>query len=129
MYPEKFRYTKEHEWIKVEGDRATVGITDYAQQQLGDVVYVELPEPGAGLSAADVFGSIESVKAVSELFCPVAGEVVEINQEVVDSPELVNQDPHDKAWLIVLRMTDTSAVEALLSAADYEKYVEEEAGS
>lgn len=129
MYPEKFRYTKEHEWIKVEGDRATVGITDYAQQQLGDVVYVELPEPGAGLSAADVFGSIESVKAVSELFCPVAGEVVEINQEVVDSPELVNQDPHDKAWLIVLRMTDTSAVEALLSAADYTKYVEEEAGS
>jgi glycine cleavage system H protein len=129
MYPEKFRYTKEHEWIKVEGDRATVGITDYAQQQLGDVVYVELPEPGAGLSAADVFGSIESVKAVSELFCPVAGEVVEINQEVVDAPELVNQDPHDKAWLIVLRMTDTSAVEALLSAADYEKYVEEEAGS
>ena len=129
MYPEKLRYTKEHEWIKVEGDRATVGITDYAQQQLGDVVYVELPEPGTGLSAADVFGSIESVKAVSELFCPVAGEVVEINQEVVDSPELVNQDPHDKAWLIVLRMTDTSAVEALLSAADYEKYVEEEAGS
>ncbi len=129
MYPENFRYTKEHEWVKVEGDRATMGITDYAQQQLGDVVYVELPEPGASFSAADVFGSIESVKAVSELFCPLGGEVVEINQQVVDSPELVNQSPHDKAWLMVLRIADTSAVEGLLSAADYTKYVEEEAGS
>lgn len=129
MYPENFRYTKEHEWIKLEGDQATVGITDYAQRQLGDVVFVELPEVGASFSAMEVFGNIESVKAVSELFCPVAGEVVEVNQEVVDSPELVNQAPHDKAWLMVLRVTDASAVKNLLSASEYEKYVEQEAGN
>ncbi len=129
MYPENFQYTKEHEWIEVEGDRAKVGITDYAQQQLGDVVYVELPEVGASFSTAAVFGSIESVKAVSELFCPVGGEVIEINQEVVDSPELVNQAPHDRAWLIVLRITDKSTLETLLSASDYEKYLEQEAGN
>jgi glycine cleavage system H protein len=129
MYPANFRYTKEHEWIKLEGDQATVGITNYAQQQLGDVVFVELPEVGASFSAMEVFGSIESVKAVSELFCPVAGEVVEVNQEVVDSPELVNQAPHDRAWLMVLRVTDASAMEQLLSASDYEEYVEQEAGN
>jgi glycine cleavage system H protein len=128
MYPENLKYTKEHEWIEVEGDRAKVGITEYAQQQLGDVVYVELPEIGASFSTAAVFGSIESVKAVSELFCPVGGEVVDINQDVVDSPELVNQAPHDKAWLMVIKMTDPSVVETLLSASDYQKYVEEEAG-
>jgi glycine cleavage system H protein len=129
MYPEDFLYTKEHEWIKIDGDRGTVGITDYAQQQLGDVVYVELPDVGATFSANDVFGSIESVKAVSELFCPVSGGVLEVNQETADSPELVNQDPHGKAWLIVIRLKDSSETESLMSASDYQKYVEEETGS
>jgi glycine cleavage system H protein len=128
MYPEDLRYSKEHEWIKIEGDRGTIGITDYAQQQLGDVVYVELPEVGATFSINDVFGSIESVKAVSELFCPLSGEVLEVNQETTDSPESVNQDPHGKAWLIVIRVTDPSEVENLMSASDYQKYVEEAAG-
>jgi glycine cleavage system H protein len=129
MYPEDFLYTKEHEWIKIDGDRGTVGITDYAQQQLGDVVYVELPDVGATFSANDVFGSIESVKAVSELFCPLSGEVLEVNQGTADSPELVNQDPHGKAWLIVIRLKDSSETESLMSASDYQKYVEEETGS
>jgi glycine cleavage system H protein len=129
MYPEDFLYTKEHEWIKIDGDRGTVGITDYAQQQLGDVVYVELPDVGATFSANDVFGSIESVKAVSELFCPLSGEVLEVNQGTADSPELVNQDPHGKAWIIVIRLKDSSETESLMSASDYQKYVEEETGS
>ncbi len=129
MYPEVFRYSKEHEWIKIDGDQATVGITDYAQQQLGDVVYVELPDVGVTFSSNEVFGSIESVKAVSELFSPVSGEVLEVNQEVTDSPELVNKDPHGKAWLIVIRLSDTGEVESLMSASDYQKYVDEEAGA
>jgi glycine cleavage system H protein len=129
MYPEEFRYSKEHEWIKIDGDRGTIGITDYAQQQLGDVVYIELPEVGSSYAAADVFGSIESVKAVSELFSPVSGEVVEVNGEAADSPELVNKDPHGKAWLIVLKLSEPSELENLMSASDYQKYVEEESGS
>ena len=128
MYPEDLRYSKEHEWIKIEGVRGTIGISDYAQQQLGDVVYVELPEVGATFSMNDVFGSIESVKAVSELFCPISGEVLEVNQETADSHELVNQDPHGKAWLIVIRVTDLSETENLMSASDYQTYVEEAAG-
>ena len=129
MYPEEYRYSKEHEWIKVDGDRGTIGITDYAQQQLGDVVFVELPEVGATFSAQEVFGNIESVKAVSELFCPISGEILEINQTAVDSPELVNKDPHGEAWLIVLKIQDPAQVAGLLSAADYQKYLEEEAES
>ena len=127
MYPEEYRYSKEHEWIKVEGERGTIGITDYAQQQLGDVVYVELPEVGATFSVMEVFGSIESVKAVSDLYCPVSGEVVETNQAVVDSPELVNKDPHGEAWLVVVRVKDPSELDSLLSASAYQKYVAEEA--
>jgi glycine cleavage system H protein len=128
MYPEDRVYTKEHEWIKVDGDRGTVGITDYAQAQLGDVVYVELPEVGAKFSANQIFGTIESVKAVSELFCPVAGEVVEINQPVVDSPEMVNKDPHEQAWLMVIKVDDASELGNLLSAAGYQDFVAKEAG-
>jgi glycine cleavage system H protein len=127
MYPEEYRYSKEHEWIKVDGDRGTIGITDYAQQQLGDVVFVELPEVGATFSAQEVFGNIESVKAVSELFCPISGEILEINQTAVDSPEMVNKDPHGEAWLIVIKIQDPAEVAGLLSAADYQKYLEEEA--
>ena len=129
MYPEDCSYSKDHEWIKIDGDRGTIGITDYAQQQLGDVVFVELPDVGATFSANDVFGNIESVKAVSELFCPISGEVLEVNQGTADSPELVNKDPHGKAWLIVIRITDPSETENLMSASDYQKYVEEQTGS
>lgn len=129
MYPDNFRYSKEHEWVSVDGDKGTVGITDYAQQQLGDVVYVELPEVGATFAAAEVFGSIESVKAVSELFCPVSGEVLEINQKPVDSPEIVNKDPHGDAWLMVIRLTNPSELEGLLSASAYQDYIEQESAS
>ncbi len=127
MYPEEYRYSKEHEWIRVDGDRGTIGITDYAQQQLGDVVFVELPEVGATFSAREVFGNIESVKAVSELFCPISGEILEINQVAIDSPELVNKDPHGEAWLIVIKIQDPAELAELLSSADYQKYLEEDA--
>jgi glycine cleavage system H protein len=129
MYPEEYRYSKEHEWIQIDGDQGKIGITDYAQQQLGDVVFVELPEVGSSFGANEVFGNIESVKAVSELFSPVSGEVVEVNQATVDSPELVNKDPHGDAWLIAIKLTNPAEVEGLLSAADYQKYIEEESGS
>ena len=102
MYPDDRRYTKEHEWVRVQGDRGTVGITDYAQKQLGDVVFLELLEAGRQLKAGDQFGTVESVKAVSELYAPVAGEIVEINSELVAKPETVNVDPHGAAWMIVV---------------------------
>lgn len=129
MYPDEFRYSKEHEWIQIVGDQGKIGITDYAQQQLGDVVFVELPEVGSSFAAGDVFGNIESVKAVSELFCPASGEVVEVNEATVDSPELVNKDPHGEAWLILIKLKDPKELESLLSAADYQTYIEEESGS
>jgi len=129
MYPDEYRYSKEHEWIKIDGDHGKVGITDFAQQQLGDVVFVELPEAGSSFSAAEVFGNIESVKAVSELFLPVSGEIVEVNQAAVDSPELINKDPHGEAWLVVVKLTNPAELEGLLSVEDYQKYVEEEAGN
>lgn len=128
MYPQEFLYTKEHEWIKVETDRGTVGITNYAQKQLGDVVYIELPEVGAKFRAMDVFGTIESVKAVSELFCPVSAQVLEINEKLAASPEMVNEDPHGKAWLMRIRLLDPGELKALLSAPEYEEYVEKEGG-
>ena len=126
MLPEDRKYSKEHEWVKVEGGRGTVGITDYAQKQLGDVVYVELPEIGRKLSSMEVFGTIESVKAVSELFCPVSGEVVEVNGTVVDKPELVNSDPYGKAWLVVVAIANEAELASLMSASDYQAYVERE---
>lgn len=126
MLPEDRKYSKEHEWVKVEGDLGRVGITDYAQKQLGDVVYVEVPEVGATVGAMEVFGTIESVKAVSELFSPVSGEVTEVNSSVVDAPELVNKDPHGDAWLIVVKMSDASEVDGLMSASEYEAYLAEE---
>jgi glycine cleavage system H protein len=127
MVPEDRRYSKEHEWVKVEKGRGTVGITDYAQKQLGDVVYVELPEVGKKLKAMEVFGTIESVKAVSELFCPVAGEVVEVNSTVVDKPELVNSDPYGKAWLLVVSMKNEAELSSLMTAAEYQAYLDQEA--
>ena len=126
MYPQGYRYTKDHEWIAVEGDRGKVGITDYAQKQLGDVVFVELPEPGRRLKAGERLGTIESVKAVSEIYSPVAGEVVEVNAPLADKPETVNRDPHGAAWMVVLKLESPAAVSALMDAAAYEAFVASE---
>jgi glycine cleavage system H protein len=123
MYPSDYRYTKEHEWVRVEGDVATVGITDYAQHELGDVVYVELPKPGAKLNAGQSFGTVESVKAVSDIYAPVAGEVTEVNSALSETPEAINKDPHGKAWLIKLKLADSSAVGKLMNAAAYEAFI------
>lgn len=118
-YPDDRKYTKDHEWIRLSGDVAEVGITDFAQQQLGDVVFMELPDVGSRLAAGDSFGTIESVKAVSELFAPVAGEVVEVNDTLKDRPEAVNGDPHG-SWMIKVRVADAGDVAALLDNAQYE---------
>jgi glycine cleavage system H protein len=118
-YPGSYKYTKDHEWIDVSGDRGRVGITDYAQQQLGDVVYIELPDVGARLKQGQSFGTIESVKAVSELYAPVGGEVVEVNGTLKDKPESVNADPHG-SWMIVVKIADTTEAGALLDAAQYQ---------
>jgi len=124
MYPNNFHYTKDHEWVEVKGDVATVGITDYAQNHLGDVVYIELPAIGKALDAHSTIGTIESVKAVSEIFSPVSGEVIEANGALNNSPEVVNQDPHGKGWIIRLKMKNKGDLQALMNAADYEKYLE-----
>ena len=122
-YPAGFKYTKDHEWIELAGDSGKVGITDYAQQQLGDVVYVELPEVGAKLKQGQSFGTIESVKAVSELYAPVTGEVVEVNTALKDKPEAVNADPH-ASWMIVIKLAEPGEAGALLDAAQYQALVE-----
>jgi glycine cleavage system H protein len=122
MYPETLKYTKDHEWISSSDGVGRVGITDYAQRQLGDVVYVELPDTGTKVSQGESFGTIESVKAVSELFAPVSGEVVEVNPVLRDKPELVNTSPHD-TWMIAIRLSDPSEVEALLDAGAYDNLV------
>jgi len=124
--PPELRYAKSHEWVRVEGDLATIGITDYAQDQLGDVVYIELPEVGRTLQQEETFGSVESVKAVSELLAPVGGEVVEVNEELVDTPETVNEDPYTAGWMIIVRMDDPGEVRDLLTAEQYQAFVEEE---
>ena len=118
-YPADLKYTKDHEWIRITGDSAEVGITEYAQQQLGDVVYVELPDVGRKLQAGDVFGSIESVKAASDLFSPLSGDVIEVNPALKDHPEYVNSEPH-QAWMIRLKLSDPAAAAALLDSAQYE---------
>jgi glycine cleavage system H protein len=124
MYPDDFRYSKDHEWLKVEGDKGTVGITEFAQKQLGDVVYVELPQPGAVLEFHQSLGVIESVKAVSDVYSPLSGEVIEINEKLNESPELVNEDPHGKGWIVRIKIKDESEVEKLMSASEYEKFLE-----
>lgn len=124
--PKDLRYTEEHEWVKVEGNKVRVGITDFAQSELGDIVFVELPEVGTELSANDPFGSVESVKTVSELYAPVSGKVVEVNEELEDSPELVNESPFDQAWMIVLEVEDLSEVDNLLTAEQYEAMIKED---
>lgn len=129
MYPEENLYTKDHEWVNIQGDVATVGITEYAQRELGDVVYVDLPEVGDTFEASDPFGSVESVKAVSEVFCPLGGEVIEVNTKLEQTPELVNQSPHQKAWMIKLRVSNPDELDELLSAEEYEEYLQELASS
>jgi glycine cleavage system H protein len=127
MYPQDCRYTNDHEWIHPEGDKGRVGITDHAQKQLGDVVFLELPEVGRSLKAGEQFGTVESVKAVSELYSPVAGEVLEVNAALVAKPETINKDPHGAAWMIVLKIADPAGLGALLDAAAYEALVAKEA--
>ncbi|HEX8293256.1 MAG TPA: glycine cleavage system protein GcvH [Pyrinomonadaceae bacterium] len=121
--PEGLFYSKDHEWLRVEGETATVGITEYAQNSLGDVVYVELPKAGETFAAHDTFGSVESVKAVSELFLPVAGEVTEVNESLTDEPEKVNSDPYGDGWMLRVRLSNRGEVDSLLNAAEYEDYI------
>ncbi len=126
-YPTDFKYTKEHEWIKADGKSATIGITDHAQESLGDIVFVELPKPGAEITAGKTFGSVESVKAVSDLYAPASGMVTEVNGELATAPEKINKEAH-ASWMIKLTLKDPNELNGLLSAADYEKFVAEEGG-
>lgn len=123
MYPDDRKYSKDHEWIKVDGDVATIGITDYAQDQLGDIVYVEAPELDSEVSAEDVLGTIESVKAVSEIFAPISGTVIEINEALEDAPDRINSDAHGGGWYCKMRVRDVAEVEALMDAAAYAKLI------
>ena len=126
-YPADYKYTKEHEWISVADAKGTVGITDYAQSSLGDIVFVDLPQVGAELKAGEIFGSVESVKAVSDLYSPVTGTVTEVNESLKDAPEKINQDANS-TWMLKVELGDSSELDSLLSAADYEKFVSEETG-
>jgi glycine cleavage system H protein len=129
MYPETFHYTKEHEWVRVEGDVGVVGITDHAQKELGDIVYVDLPKPGTQLDQGKTLGSVESVKAVSDIYAPVSGEVVEVNALLSTAPEKLKEDPHGDAWLVKIKLSAPDEIKRLLSAEDYQNYVgAEEAG-
>lgn len=124
-YPTEYRYTKEHEWIVVKGSIATIGITDYAQHELGDVVFVELPKAGAKLAAGKIFGSVESVKAVSEIFAPASGDLLEANAALLDKPETLNTDPHGAGWLVKVKLTNPAELSSLLDAAAYEAFIAE----
>lgn len=127
-FPKDLKYHKEHTWVKIEGSRALIGITDHAQEELGDIVYVELPERGSEAEQDESFGTVESAKAISELFAPVSGRVVDINEDLADQPELINDDPYDSGWLVEIEMSDTSELDSLLTADTYKKYIEEEKG-
>ena len=124
--PEDLHYSKDHEWIRVDGDTGTVGITDHAQNSLGDVVYVELPKVGDSVTAHEAFGSVESVKAVSEIFTPVSGQVTEVNESLQDDPEKVNNDPYGDGWMVRIKMSNPGEVDGLLSAAEYEDFTKAE---
>jgi glycine cleavage system H protein len=123
-YPDNLHYTKDHEWIRVKGETGTVGITDFAQEQLGDVVHIQLPRVGEKFSAHDTFGEVESVKTFSELFTPVSGEVVEVNEALAESPEFVNSAPYGDGWMIKLKLGDSGELDGLLSASEYEDFIE-----
>lgn len=125
MQPEELKYSSTHEWVKMEDHLATVGITDHAQSELGDVVYVELPDVGTTVEKGDVFGSIESVKTVSDLIAPVSGEVVQVNEELQKMPELVNESPYEAGWLIIISASDPSELDDLMSAEEYESFIQE----
>ena len=125
-YPAKFRYTQEHEWVDVDGNAATVGITDHAQHELGDIVYLELPKVGDAVEAGKACGTVESVKAVSEIFSPVSGSVTEVNTALTETPEWINQDPHGKAWMIRVALSAQPPADKLLTAEQYEEYVRQE---
>jgi glycine cleavage system H protein len=122
-YPDTYKYTKEHEWLHVEGNTGTVGITEHAQEELGDIVFVQLPKPGSNVSKGQVFGSVESVKAVSDVYSPVSGEVLEANELLAKSPEKLNEDPHGAAWLIKVTISSPEELNGLLSAAEYQSYI------
>lgn len=124
MYPDNLYYTKDHEWLKLEGEEAVVGITDFAQKQLGDIIYVDLPQPGKVLEAKQAIGSVESVKSVSDVYSPVSGEVLAVNSELAQTPDLINRDPHGQGWIVRLKIKDKSELNNLMKAADYEKYLE-----
>lgn len=126
MYPANLKYTEEHEWVRIEGNRATIGITDYAQKELGDIVFVEVPEVGATVVQHNPMAVVESVKAVSDVYAPVSGTVLEVNEALETNPELVNQDPYGEGWIAVIEMSDPAEAEALLSAREYEDLLEEE---
>ena len=123
MYPENYRYSKEHEWVNVEGDTGTVGITFHAQQELGDIVYVDLPKPGTMTEKGKAIGSVESVKAVSDIFSPVSGEVIAVNELLATAPEKLNEDPHGTAWLVKIKLSAPDEAKELMSAADYQTYI------
>ena len=122
--PEELKYSREHEWVRVDGSRAYIGITDYAQDELGDIVYVELPEVGTELRAGETFGTVESVKTVSDLYAPVSGRVVQVNEALNNAPEKVNESPYEEAWMIVVEMANPSELEALLDAASYRQHIQ-----
>lgn len=124
--PKDLRYSEEHEWVKVEGDKVRIGITYHAQDELGDIVFVELPEEGDDIEADEPFGSVESVKTVSELYAPISGKVVEVNEELDDSPEFVNESPYEKAWMVVVKPNDTSQIEALMTPEEYQAMIEDD---
>ena len=123
MYPDNLRYTKDHEWILVEGDTATVGITDHAQEELGDIVYVDLPKAGARIEQSKSLGSVESVKAVSDIYSPASGEVTEVNAALADAPEKLNEEPYGAGWLVKMKLSDPQQVASLMTAAEYQTYV------
>jgi len=123
MYPDNLRYTKDHEWIRVEGDTATVGITDHAQEELGDIVYVDLPKVGAKLEQSKSLGSVESVKAVSDIYSPASGEVTEVNAALADAPEKLNEEPYGAGWLVKIKLADPQQVSSLMTASEYQTYV------
>jgi glycine cleavage system H protein len=125
-YPDTYRYTKQHEWVHVEGEIGTVGITDHAQSELGDIVFVELPKPGSKVKKGEAFGSVESVKAVSDIYSPVSGEIAAVNELLSTNPEKLNEDPHGEAWLLKVQLSNLGEINELLSATDYQEYIKAE---